>query len=292
MLAPRGPSPGLSALYAALGVLLVAEERYTEYLMLADRAVAMARGLDDPEMLAEAEVKRGHAMICMVGRVEEGMRSTEIAIRLGEAAGADMTNLGGWYSMLAGAHLTRGEVAISRRLNARGRAIAERQGNLLRLLTTAVGRAEIAFAAGEWDTAHADYVWIRDTSRQMQMPFRLIQAQVGLGRLLLARGDWHVASHALEEAESCAVETNYIAYLRMVSLALAERDILTGRPAAALVRLAPLHARSDPQERYIDDLPDLAGLGQGGSWATRRGRCPDRASNRLHPRRQPPSHAG
>jgi transcriptional regulator with XRE-family HTH domain/tetratricopeptide (TPR) repeat protein len=253
-LEPRGPSPGLAALYAALAVLLHMSGRYADELSLADRAVQLAQGADDAELLAEAMNKRGNALVFMVGRVEEGMRAIEHTIHVGEEAGG-MTNLAGWYAMLADACLQRGEVARSQELIARGHAIAEQQNNPLRLLNTTVSRAAIAFCTGEWSQAQTDYVWVRDTARQMEMPLRMVRAQVGLGRLFVARGEWEAASQELDEAIVIASQIDNVHELRSASLLLAERDLLAGQPATTLARLVALREHSDPQGRYIDDLP-------------------------------------
>jgi tetratricopeptide (TPR) repeat protein len=254
LLVTRGPSPGLSALYAALAMLLSLVGRSDEQLAIADRAVDLARTAGDDELLAEAEVKRGVALITMVGRVEEGMRAYQDAVRLGEAAGG-MTNLAGWYNMLSGLYLARGEVATSRRMTARGREIAEQQGNLLRLLNNTLTRAAIAFHTGEWERARADYTWVRETSRRMDLSRPLLGALLGLGGLLLRCGERETATLVLDEAAEHATRTKNVVALTSASLLLAERDILLDRPEAACARLIPLYKGYDPQPHYVDDLP-------------------------------------
>jgi tetratricopeptide (TPR) repeat protein len=254
LLAPRGPSPSLAALYAAQSVLVAIGDRYDAQLLIADRAVEMARGAGDDELLAEAINKRGYALVHMVGRVEEAIQAIGESIRLGEAAGG-MTNLAGWYNILASTYLERGEVATSRRAVVRGRAIAERQGNLLRLLFNTVTRARLGVCSGDWEQAHADYAWIIETSRQIEASRPLLEALVGLGGLFLARGEWEAATSALEEALAVATQTKNASAFRAANLLLAERDILAGRPEAACARLIALRERSDPQGRNIDDLP-------------------------------------
>jgi tetratricopeptide (TPR) repeat protein len=77
--------------------------------------------------------------------------------------------------------------------------------------------------------------------------------------LCLAQGDWEAAASYLEEVSAAAARRRDLQALREAAALLAELDVLQGRAAAAMARLAPLLDRADPLESGVTGiLPVLA----------------------------------
>jgi tetratricopeptide (TPR) repeat protein len=82
---------------------------------------------------------------------------------------------------------------------------------------------------------------------------------VGLGVLSLHEGNWEEASRYLEEGASMAARTRHLGELRAAQQALAERDLLDGRPRDALARLQTLLKDLDLEDSVLTKpMPALA----------------------------------
>jgi tetratricopeptide (TPR) repeat protein/transcriptional regulator with XRE-family HTH domain len=236
-----GPSPGLAALYVALAHQYFAGGRGDEQLASAERAAELARAVGDNRILADAETKRGLALLLM-GRLEEAQRVLEEAIPLAEAVG-DLDILRQVLTSVASVYGGRGELEQGRRYAERALEVAERRGDAAQVVFAAVNLAAVGYVvAGEWVQARTHLERALALARHIGAPRVVAPPLVLLGRLCLAEGAWDEASRYLEEGRSAAQGSPGFGLLAQAHALLAEREILEGCPDAACARLAPLLA--------------------------------------------------
>jgi tetratricopeptide (TPR) repeat protein len=234
----REPSHGLAALYAALAHLYFASGRTGEQLTAAERTVELARVVGDDRILADAETKRGLALL-LLGRMEEAQRVLEEAIPLAEAVG-DLDILRQVLTSAASVYITRGELERGRRHAERALEVAERRGDAAQVVFAAVNLAVGYFLAGDWVQARVHLERALALAREIWAPRVAASALVELGWLCLAEGAWDEATKYLEEGCTIADRSTNIELLLQAHALLAQREILEGRPDAACERLAPL----------------------------------------------------
>jgi tetratricopeptide (TPR) repeat protein len=251
--AQGGASTGLAMLYSAQVNLFSTNGDYYGLAHAARRAMELAGTTGDAEVLAEAKFKHGLALSSVVGGVEEGLQAYQEATRLGEAAGG-MTNLAGWYNVVAGVYTMRGELEQSRRALLRSHAVAEQQDNLLRREIGRVRDGVLALHTGDWSQADTDFSQAAAAFRQMGAVRGILSALIDLGHLCLVRGDWEEAVQHLEEAEALAQRSRDFGGRRDVACLLAERDLREGRATRACARLTPLLDRPGLQEVAVTPL--------------------------------------
>jgi tetratricopeptide (TPR) repeat protein len=234
-----GPSHGLAALYAALAHLYFASGRTAEQLAAAERAAELARTVGDERILADAETKRGLALL-LLGRMKEAQRVLEEAIPLAEAVG-DLDILRQVLTSVANVYGVRGELAQGRRYAERALEVAERRGDAAQVVFAAVNLAAVGyFVAGDWVRARGHLERALALARQIGAPRVVAPPLVELGWLCLVEGSWDEASRYLEEGRSAAEGSPALGLLARAHAMLAQREILEGRPDAACARLTPL----------------------------------------------------
>ena len=102
------------------------------------------------------------------------------------------------------------------------------------------GRGLNAFALGEWKRARPDFERAATFVGSTGQFWYATYPPHGLGLLCLAEGREEEAAHYLAQALTLAQRNHDLQALCWVKAALAEWDLLSGRPEAARVRLAPL----------------------------------------------------
>jgi tetratricopeptide (TPR) repeat protein len=151
--------------------------------------------------------------------------------------------LGRTLNVLAWLAHDRGELAMARSHAERALGAAEQLGNPSFVAHFMSTRGELAFVAGQWDDARADFERAVALHGQVDQSPRAGVPLVGLGRLWQSRGVWEKATGYLEAAVATVQPADYYSVVPAVEVLLAERTVLEGRPAAAQARLTALLAR-------------------------------------------------
>src|SRR5205085_8578940 len=232
------PSPGLAALYDALAHLYFAGGRLDEQLAAAERAMELARAVGADSILADAETKRGLALL-LLGRLEEAQRVLEEAIPLAEAAG-DLDILGRMLTNVGSVYGAIGDLEQGRRYAERALEVAEQWGDAAQVVFATVTLGTWCFFVGDWAQTRTHLERALALARQIGAPRVVASPLVLLGWLCLAEGAWDEASRYLDEGCTIADRSAGFGLLLDAHVRLAEREILEGHPDAACARLAPL----------------------------------------------------
>jgi tetratricopeptide (TPR) repeat protein/transcriptional regulator with XRE-family HTH domain len=237
---------GRATLRFTLATLYNNSGRYAEELVAAEQAVDLARSLADDALVAQAQAVHGMALM-LLGRPDEAVPALEEATSVGETVG-DLLTLSRAFMHLMGIHVRGGAFAQARVYGERARKYVEQSGDpaLTTLVYCNCGSA--AYLAGEWDQARALYQQAAEAIREVRLSHAASAPPLGLGQLCLAEGKSDEAVRLLHESMAFAQSSNILSVLRPAQAALAERDLLEGRPGAALQRLTPLLDRHPGQE--------------------------------------------
>jgi tetratricopeptide (TPR) repeat protein len=175
-----------------------------------------------------------------LGRLEETCRAlTEEVIPASEATG-NLWTLITAHDNLAGAYEFLGDYQQARASLEQAIELDERLGDPAEMAYLLYGRGLNAFALGEWQRARPDFERAATLVGSTGQFWYATYPPHGLGLLCLAEGRQAEATHYLEEALTLAQRNHDLQALCWVKAALAEWDLLTGRPEAARGRLAPL----------------------------------------------------
>jgi tetratricopeptide (TPR) repeat protein len=135
-------------------------------------------------------------------------------------------------------HMYAGAFARSWGYFARALALAERFGDQLEIMFALGYRSEVLVLQGEWHAARRDLERAVDLGRTSNCWSVLLRhALLRLARLHLVEGEWAMAARCAEEWLPWAERTGDLPDIHGL---LAERELLEGRPDAALARLTPL----------------------------------------------------
>jgi predicted ATPase/DNA-binding XRE family transcriptional regulator len=245
----------LAALYDTYAQLLHLAGRYQEQMEAVERATAHAEAAGSSLLLSQIEMRRGNALR-MLGRMREASRVLEGVIHLAEVAG-DPRTVSYALDNLSVVYLLQGDFARSTRYSERALALAEQLGDLP--LSELFPHGMNAYATGDWQQAQDDFTRARGMTQQLGISWMASYTALGLGQLRLAQGQLEAASGLLEEAVALAAQAGDLQALRWAQTALAERDLLAGKPAEARARLEPLLDRPGQQEGVVTYLlPYLA----------------------------------
>lgn len=261
-LGQQEPSKPLASLYTSLAMNLLIAGRYRETVEAAERAAELARALGDTRMLIWAETTRGPAL-GMIGQLAEARRVGEDAIPLAEASND-------YFGLLSAVHylgaicVAEGDFAAALGYYKRALELAERLGAQSRISAETANLAEVLFYLGDWERAHdlaqraLDIVRAESTGRTASY-FQYANVFRQLGAICAAMGEWEEARAYLEESVARAERLPYPEAVRSSQAILAEHELASGNPTAALVRLEPLMKGSDAGELGIVRLlPSLA----------------------------------
>lgn len=250
-LAPTEPSMALASLYASLSMNLVVAGRYRAALEAVHRMTEIARALGDERRLAQMQTMRGPALGLM-GRLKEGRRALEERVPAAEATGD-------YFGLLSAVHylgrLTMSQGDFDAALDYFGRSLelAERLGARSRIGAETANISEVLFYLGDWararDHAESAVEIARSQSSGSTIPyFQHADVFRRLGMIRAAMGEHEDAVACLEESVALAEGIPYPEAVRSGQGALAEQELLEGKPGAALARLEPLVERSNPEE--------------------------------------------
>jgi tetratricopeptide (TPR) repeat protein len=201
--------------------------------------------------------------IGLMGRLEEARRVLEERLSLAEAAND-------YWGQLSAAHylgkLTVPQGDFDAALHYHGRALelAERLGARSRISAETSNLSEVLFYLGDWARArsHAERaveLARAESSGLTASYFQYADVFRRLGMIRGAMGEWKDALPCVEESVALAEKIPYPEAVRSGHGVLAERELLEGKPQAALDRLEPLVEGSYPEELgVVRLLPYLA----------------------------------
>jgi tetratricopeptide (TPR) repeat protein len=230
------PPGALAAVYTALSYLYVASGRYSELLPAAERAVELASSAGEPRLLAEAKGRHGVAL-AVLGRFDEAIPKLQEVVRLAEAADGLETRVLA-LNNIAHCHLLIGPLAPARESFDLACELAPRLHSPVMMPLLLVNRAYANYLLGDWQRAHADLTSAAQSAQEMGINAMSASLPVMLGRLYLAEGRPTDAARVI--AEGLALGEPDAQTSRDAHGALAERELLSGRPADARDRLLPL----------------------------------------------------
>ncbi|HEU5441504.1 MAG TPA: AAA family ATPase, partial [Ktedonobacterales bacterium] len=249
------PAETLANLYIALGELYMVACRYAEQLRAVERAAKYAREAHAVPLLAQATMRRGAALQSL-GRLDEARGALEAAVRLADAAN-DARSLCRALSSLGNICLLQGQLAQAATLCSRGLEVAQRLGDPTATAFISYELGMAAYSQGEWESAAAAFGQAVDLMGQVEASWVSVYALLGQAWLGLATGGGEAAAQALEEVSTRAEAIGELQVQRLAAAALAERDLLDGRPRAARARLEPLLDRPGQHELHVTMLLPL-----------------------------------
>ncbi|HEX6778853.1 MAG TPA: AAA family ATPase [Ktedonobacterales bacterium] len=232
---------GLAMIWTSLSRLYIYCDRFSEGIEATKQAVEFARATADPNLIAQAEMRRGTALI-ELGHYEKGIEAIESALPMLEA-GADLSGLCAAYSNLNGAYFNRGELGKEGHSIEQGLLAAERLGDPMARADFRWQRGAHAYLLGEWRQARADLEDALALLREIAIAPPLGNALCWLGALSLFEGHEEIAGKYFAEALARAGED--VTAVDIMYWALAERDLLAGDAQAARTRLTlPAHQQA------------------------------------------------
>jgi tetratricopeptide (TPR) repeat protein/transcriptional regulator with XRE-family HTH domain len=256
-LAAQAPTHALATLYASLAELYVYTGRYDEELAAATQAAEVAGALQDEPILTLAMYHQGMAL-AFEGHTEKGLYMLEAAMARAEAA-SDLPTLCEILDFMGYFYILRGQFDVASGHYERAVAWAQQLGDPGWIGILIGHRGAPAFLAGHWDQARVDFEQGVALSRQVRSSMLLVYILVWRGWLRLGLGEWAAAVKDLEEDLALVEPMGDLDVLRGVQSRLAEYDLLTGRPEAALARLIPLLDRPGLEELGVTGLLPILG---------------------------------
>lgn len=245
-------SPALADLYISLATLFWAAGRFGEQLAAAERAAAAARAADRDDALIQAELWRGYAYLAM-DRVQEGVPVLERMMPLAERTG-DISSLWRALNAVASVYEEFGEFERERCYLERAIELCRQSGDQAEVAFLLHRQADRAVYTGEWDQARSFLQEALTLDAEIGPSRASPYVLHGLGYLSLVQGQWDSSAKYLDEARSTAERNSDSRALRQVDTALAELDLLCGRPQAAQARLARRPVRGEPTGDEVAQL--------------------------------------
>lgn len=230
-------TPAQVSLRVVLSSLFLERSSYTEALCAGEEAVVVAQMVGDSGLLAQAEGRRGLALL-LLGRREEARKVLEAVVPLAEAA-YDLDTLNRALLNIALSYLWAGKYQVGRPFLERALALAERMGDPVRVANLGRLLARFAFSAGEWAQARSDLLRTIDAVRRLDSSWAEARPLLGLGKIALAEGKWEEATGKLEKAAALAERAGDLVLLREVQLAFAELELRQGSAEIVIARLQP-----------------------------------------------------
>jgi transcriptional regulator with XRE-family HTH domain/tetratricopeptide (TPR) repeat protein len=250
------PPDVLAALADALAQLYHVGGRYADQLAATTRAAEHARAAGDAQLLAQTQMRHGNALR-MLGRFGEATVVLEETIRLAEAAD-DQQTLSYALENVSVVYLLQGKLEQAGDYVRRALDLVRPLGDPIVVALMTLRRGMTSFVVGAWDAARADFEQAEAMMRGGGVAWVSAYTATGLGQIRLAQGELEGAV-LLEAGVELAGRSGDLQALRWAQTALAEWEILAGRPAAAGARLEPLLDRPGQQEGLVTYLlPYLA----------------------------------
>jgi tetratricopeptide (TPR) repeat protein len=239
VLAWSGPTPALASLHLALASLNFLVGKYQETREAAERAGEIARAIGDQRLLGEAEERRGLALI-VLGQPDEALQIFREVIPLIQTGG-DLLVL--WLALnnTSVACNRLGQIEESRRYTEQALIVAERIGNPDQTAFILGNLGSILLTLGDWKGA-GEYLERAMTLLGDERMVRATGPLRYLGQLAMLEGRWEEAVQWLEEALTVCQRTGDRQALEETQASLAELDVLSGQPEAAIRRLEEVAA--------------------------------------------------
>jgi predicted ATPase/transcriptional regulator with XRE-family HTH domain len=255
-----GPPEALARLYAALADLSYKAGAQAVGLTMAAQALTLARTANESHLLVQAEDAYGQGLAAS-GHLEAGARVLEQALAHAETAGDR------WQACSASANLGElscylGDFGTGWEYLARALAAAAQLAHPRMHSYVEYTAAECAFLRGDWKQARARCARARVRLDAFGTCYESKYPALFAGILSLAQGQHARAATCLDAAIAAAESESDLQALRLAHPALAERDLLEGRPQHARARLEPLLDRSGVEESQVTTLLPLV------AWAT------------------------
>ncbi|HEX5441155.1 MAG TPA: hypothetical protein VFW76_09740, partial [Ktedonobacterales bacterium] len=241
--------------YTTLSHLYLASGSYHELPATAERAVELASEAGDPRLLVEAKGRHGVAL-AILGHYDEALPMLHEVVRLAEEVGALETQVLA-LNNIAHCHLLIGPLVAARDIFTQAIELAPRLHSPIMLPLLLVNHGFASFLLGDWQRAHADLNSADQSAQELGVNALSAALPVTRGRLYMAEGRPGDAARVIAEGLAFG-EPDAQTFCDAQSV-LAERELLSGRPAEACDRLAPLvekPGRDDPDTIAL--LPLLA----------------------------------
>jgi tetratricopeptide (TPR) repeat protein len=238
----------LSRLYFNIAVYSTSakesEERalHSAALSAAEQAEALAEEAQDKRLLGQARARRGSALQ-FLEREEEGIQMLEDAIRLLEASG-ELEALGVALNNMSEFSHLRGKYDLALADNVRALALAERRGDQFWIAYLKKQRGTLFFELGQWEQARQDFGQVLTMLREEPVALLPVFTHLDPWRLALAQGQAEAAAEYFQRDLALAERSGNPHALFWATSALAERDLMEGRPQAARAHLDPFLDRS------------------------------------------------
>lgn len=226
----------LAILNTALARLYFGLGRYDDELAAAECATESAREMGDDVIRAVAEARRGAALMT-VGRPVQAWEALVQAIALAEAT-ENLGTMSVALDNLGDIACDSGDYREGRRQFERAAEVAEQTGLPGRMGWTLIKLGRVLVLMGEWRQARA--VFERSGQLLGSDPPTAIYPRMYLAQLDLWEGDSADAAAELQVVMDTANPRRDQWLLRYGNRILAQHELLEGRPAQALERLAPL----------------------------------------------------
>jgi predicted ATPase/DNA-binding XRE family transcriptional regulator len=251
-------SGGQARLYLTLTELFHVGGRNAEQLAASEQAACIARDTADYQMMAEARRQEGLALLAL-GLADKAAQALLEAIRLAEKAG-DLWQLSQAVGAVAMTKRIQGEHREARDYFDRAVAVALQIGQPTVTAYLTFLRGELLYLMGEWKRAYEDLQCAAHIVDTIDSSWASLYPPLGLGLLALAEDDREKTKRYLEhDAVEAAILEGNLYVIRWAQPNLAERDLLDGRPEAALARLQPWLDRPGQVESDVTAiLPFLA----------------------------------
>jgi tetratricopeptide (TPR) repeat protein len=263
------PSPrSLAALYLALAWLVNTTGRFSDALLLTERAAQLATEAGDAETLVKANLRRGHLLL-MLQRMEEGISLFHQALPVLEES-QDYRSLRFALNNLGWIHEARGDFETDRQYTERALQAAVCLDDPILVAFMWSNHGSPAFNLGDWKQARQDFERGIALMGSHRPSWASAWPPLLLGQLCLAEGQQEEGCRLLDEAIAHAARTTDLQALRWAHGALAERELLQGKPDLAIGRLEALLDRPGEQVIDVTNLLPLLAWAYSGSGMERR----------------------
>jgi tetratricopeptide (TPR) repeat protein len=251
------PSRGLATMQIAMGLNYWSLDQFPEAMTAAERAVHLARAVGDDSLLLKAQMVAGRVFVTS-GQIVQAQRVWEELLPLAERIG-ELFLLSIVLDRLAVCASTMGEFSKSLHYADRAVEVIERVGDRRILAELLVNRAKVHFSLGEWRLVYQQAERARTALAGLSGGQATGDPLLMLGGLALAEGRWEEGTALTAEGIRLAERYQNFNRQRIGEQALAERELVEGRPQAARSRLEPLLPHARQRGNDLDHLlPPLA----------------------------------
>jgi tetratricopeptide (TPR) repeat protein len=235
-------SHGLAPVHVALATLYANQGRFSEQFDMAEQAIALATSAGDDQSLLMAQMQKGQALRDM-DRLEESLSILKSdVVPLAETSGDQDALARSLYCISVVYHLW-GELDQRQQYLERALELAERIGDPSFTVMVLCDLGKNAIWTGDWQRGRIYLERGVALSRTIKRSRFQADSLLGLGVLLLFMGE-NEGVRLLHDALALADQSQNRDVRRAAHTALAERDLVEGRPDEAYAHLEPL----------IDDL--------------------------------------